>query len=127
MDGIVNIAKQQQVQTASKEIQENVVQEKQSKVQSTTEIVKQMAQNAEENGTKINSENDVKELVSQLNDALAPISTDIQFAVDKDNIFFVSIHEKGTHRFIRRFPAEKAADFLPKMREVTGVLFDTKG
>jgi uncharacterized FlaG/YvyC family protein len=35
--------------------------------------------------------------------------------VDKDNIF------------IRKFPAEKAADFLSKIREVTGVLFDTKG
>ena len=127
MDGIVNIAKQQQVQTTSKDIPENVVQEKQTKVQSTTEAVKQMAQNTEENGTKINSENDVKELVSQLNNALAPISTDIQFAVDKDDIFFVSIHEKETNRFIRRFPAEKAEDFLSKMREVTGVLFDTKG
>jgi flagellar protein FlaG len=28
---------------------------------------------------------------------------------------------------IRRFPAEQAADFLPKMQEVTGILFDSKG
>jgi flagellar protein FlaG len=28
---------------------------------------------------------------------------------------------------IRRFPAEEAVGFLPKMREVTGILFDSKG
>ena len=32
-----------------------------------------------------------------------------------------------TSKIIRRFPAEKAADFLPKMQEVTGMLFDMKG
>jgi len=28
---------------------------------------------------------------------------------------------------IRRFPAEQAQDFLVKMQEVTGILFDSKG
>ncbi|SMP88592.1 FlaG protein, partial [Epsilonproteobacteria bacterium SCGC AD-308-P11] len=32
-----------------------------------------------------------------------------------------------TSKIIRRFPAEQAQSFLPKMQEVTGILFDSKG
>ena len=66
-------------------------------------------------------------LVKELNDAMAPISTNIKFGVDRDDIFYVSVIEAETSKMIRRFPAEQARDFLPKMQEVTGILFDSKG
>ena len=136
MDGIAGVIKQQSTKAISAiphEAQSKAPKAEQINTKNTTEILKQTevlnqdALSDKDNGTKITSQSDVVELVSQLNVALQPISTDIQFAVDKDNVFFVSIHERETDKFLRRFPAEKAEDFLSKMREVTGVLFDTVG
>ena len=79
------------------------------------------------NDTKINSAKDVKELVDQLNKAMAPMNTNLKFGVDSQDIFFVSVIESETSKMIRRFPAEQAADFLPKMQEVSGMLFDSRG
>jgi flagellar protein FlaG len=58
---------------------------------------------------------------------MSPISTNIKFGVDQNDIFYVSVIEAKTNKIIRRFPAEHAQDFLPKMKEVTGILFDSKG
>ena len=77
--------------------------------------------------TKINSKEQVQELVDQLNKALSPITTNVKFGVDSQDVFYVSVIDNETSKLLRRFPAEQAADFLPKMQEVTGVLFDTKG
>jgi flagellar protein FlaG len=76
---------------------------------------------------KINSKEQVRELVDQLNKAMAPMNTNIKFGVDSQDVFYVSVIESDTSKMIRRFPAEKAADILPKMQEVTGTLFDSKG
>jgi flagellar protein FlaG len=133
MDGIASVIKQQATQatqathTISQDAQSKAPKAEQINTKNTNEILKQESISDKDNGTKITSQSNVVELVSQLNVALKPISTDIQFSVDKDNVFYVSIHEKETDKFLRRFPAEKAEDFLSKMREVTGVLFDTVG
>ena len=127
MDGIANVAKQQQTQVSSPEVQGRAAQVQETQPQSTTEVVKEMAQEAKESGTKINSADQVKELVDQLNKALSPMSTNVKFGVDSQDIFYVSVIEAETSKIIRRFPAEQAADFLPKMQEVTGILFDSKG
>jgi len=131
MDGIANVARQQQSQVSSVETQgrvaEQVQQVAQAQKESTVEVAKTMAQEAENHGTKINSQEDVQDLVNKLNDALAPMSTGIRFGVDSQDIFFVSVIESETSKVLRRFPAEQAQDFLPKMQEVTGILFDTKG
>lgn len=127
MDGIANVAKQQQTQVSSQEVQGRTAQVEQPQKQTTTEVVKQMAKEAQDHGTKINSAEDVKSLVSDLNKAMAPMNTNLRFGVDSQDIFFVSVIESETSKMIRRFPAEQAADFLPKMQEVTGMLFDTKG
>jgi len=129
MDGIANVARQQQqTQTSSQEaqgrathVQQQVEQPKQQNV------VKELQKEVSQTDTKINSKEQVKELVDQLNNAMAPMSTNVRFGVDSENIFFVSVIESETSKLIRRFPAEQAADFLPKMQEVTGMLFDTKG
>jgi flagellar protein FlaG len=55
------------------------------------------------------------------------MNTNLKFGVDAHDVFFVSVIEEQTNKMIRRFPAEQAQDFLPKMQEVTGILFDSKG
>ena len=69
----------------------------------------------------------MQDLVKSLNNAMAPMNTNLRFGVDSENVFFVSVIESETSKLIRRFPAEQAADFLPKMQEVSGILFDSKG
>jgi len=125
MDGIANVAKQQQTQVSSPDVQGRADQVQQT--QSTTEAVKEIVQAAKDSNTKINSEDQVKELVDQLNKALSPLNTNIKFGVDSQDVFYVSVVESETSKLLRRFPAEQAADFLPKMQEVTGILFDTRG
>ena len=105
---------------AAAKIQQQVQQSK------PLDLVKEV-QNASKQSEKINSKAQVENLVDDLNKAMAPMNTNIKFGVDSDDIFYVSVIESETSKMIRRFPAEQAADFLPKMQEVTGMLFDTKG
>ena len=128
MDGIANVARQQQSQVSSQEaqgrsahVQQQVEQPKQQNV------VKELQKEVSATETKINSKEQVKELVDQLNNAMAPMNTNLRFGVDSQDVFFVSVIESETSKMIRRFPAEQAASFLPKMQEVTGMLFDSKG
>jgi len=125
MDGIVSVAKQQ-VQMTSDETQGKVSQELLQSVPKI-DVIKDMQEDSAVKSNKINSEKQMDELVSDLNKAMAPMSTNLKFAVDMDEIFYVKVIESETNKMIRRFPAEKAADFLPKMQEVTGMLFDLKG
>ncbi len=131
MDGIANVARQQQSQVSPSETSTKVAEQAQQVAQvqktSTQDVQKEMAQEAENHGTKIKTAQDVQDLVKKLNTALAPMSTDLKFGVDSQDVFYVSVVESKSNRMIRRFPAEQAQDFLPKMQEVTGVLFDHKG
>ena len=133
MDGIANVARQQQSQVSVGETQGGAakVQQQTQKVEQQTQqpkdMVKELQKEVSSTETKINSKEQVEDLVKQLNDAMAPISTNLKFGVDTDDIFYVSVIESQSNKMIRRFPAEKAMDFLPKMQEVTGILFDSKG
>ena len=122
MDGIANVARQQQSQVGSAETQGRVHEQSQQ-VQNANatntkqnDVVKQMQTDAKDNNTKVDSQEKVEDLVKKLNDALAPMSTDLKFGVDLQDIFYVSVIEAKTNRMIRRFPAEQAQDFLPKMQ-----------
>jgi len=126
MDGIANVAKQQS-QVTSPKTQDKVVEANVQAQPKQENVVKEMQQEAVSVENKINSPKDVENLVKKLNDALAPMSTNLKFGVDSQDIFFVSVIEEQTSKMIRRFPAEQAQDFLPKMQEVTGILFDSKG
>lgn len=119
MDGIANVARQQQAQMSVTENSERVAQSQKA------DVVKQMQE--ENTAPKINSKEEVQELVDKLNKAIQPMNTNIKFGVDSEDIFYVSVIEAQTNKMLRRFPAEQAADFLPKMQEVTGILFDSKG
>ncbi|WP_373070463.1 flagellar protein FlaG [Sulfurimonas sp.] len=120
MDGIANVARQQQSQVQTSDSQNARAQE--ARVQQV-DLVKA----SQERATKVDSKEQVEDLVKKLNDALAPMKTDLSFGVDKNDIFYVAVNETKTNKMIRRFPAEQALEFLPKMKEVTGMLFDTKG
>ncbi len=124
MDGIANVAKQQQTQISTQETHGRVAQVQQQTPK--MDLVRDV-QEASKVSTKINSKEQIENLVDELNKAMAPMNTTLRFGVDNDDIFYVSVIESETSKMIRRFPAEKAADFLPKMQEVTGMLFDTKG
>ena len=122
MDGIANVAKQQQTQMRSAQAEQVQVQQPRQ-----VDLVKEIQKETTSGSVKIDSKEKVQDLVEQLNRALAPMNTNIKFGVDQQNIFYVSVIESETSKMIRRFPVEQAADFLPKMEEVTGILFDSKG
>ena len=126
MDGIANVARQQQSQVSNSEVQGRAAQQVQQQVKQP-DVVKEIQKESSATTQKINSKEQVKDLVDQLNKALSPMNTNIKFGVDAQDVFYVSVIESETSKMIRRFPAEQAADFLPKMQEVTGILFDSKG
>ena len=126
MDGIANVARQQQSQMNASETQGRAA-EQAHQVAQKADVVKQMQDSKDVSQQKINSKEQVQELVDQLNKAMSPMNTNLKFGVDSQDVFYVSVIESETQKMIRRFPAEKAAEFLPKMQEVTGILFDSKG
>lgn len=127
MDGIANVAKQQQTQMAAQELQGRSVEQNQQTQIQKQDLVKQAQESTVESAKKMNSKEDVQELVDRLNEALSPISTNIKFGVDMQDIFYVSVIESKTNKMIRRFPAEEAQQVLPKMQELKGILLDSEG
>ncbi|EQB40636.1 hypothetical protein M947_02175 [Sulfurimonas hongkongensis] len=129
MDGVANVARQQQLQTDIQETQGRGSTQMPTEVEQPKQVdlVEEIQKESSNTDVKINSKEQVEELVKQLNEAMSPISTDIKFGVDRDDIFYVSVIEEKTNKMIRRFPAEQAMEFLPKMQEVVGILFDSKG
>lgn len=126
MDGIANVARQQQTQVTNADVQGRAAQEVQQQIKQP-DVVKEIQKENTASAQKINSKEQVQDLVDQLNKALSPMNTSLKFGVDSQDVFYVSVIESETSKMIRRFPAEKAAEFLPKMQEVTGILFDSKG
>ncbi len=127
MDGIANTAKQQQTQISSVESHGEKVQVK-APIQAPNKDVNVIQEIRDKDASvKINSVEQVEDLIKQLNNAMRPMNTNLRFGVDSQDIFYVSVIEQQTNKMIRRFPAEQAADFLPKMQEVSGMLFDTQG
>lgn len=126
MDNVLNVASQQQPLTNNSETQLHSASDALHTDQ-VRHLVEEEKIESTNDDLKINSKEDVEDLVKQLNEALSPMNTDLKFGVDHDDIFFVSVVDTKTSKMIRRFPAEQAADFLPKMQEVSGVLFDSRG
>ena len=128
MDGIANVAKQQiQSQTTlTQEAQEKT--EKVTQAQESKEARESSNKAIEDRNKKLlNSEKDVQKLVEDLNSEISLLNTTLRFGVDKSDVFYVSIVDKKTDKVIRRWPAEHAQALLPKMKEFTGMLFDTRG
>ena len=129
MDGIANVARQQQSQVGTADVQGRATQNVEQQVQQPKQqdVVKEIQKESSNTSAKINSKEQVEDLVKDLNRALEPMNTNLKFGVDSQDVFFVSVIESTTNEMIRRFPAEQAQDFLPKMQEVSGILFDSRG
>lgn len=123
MDGLQNIANHQNAQLSQPSAQGRA--DTQQVKQAT--VVQEMQKEDLSPTKKINSQNDVNELVKKMNSALSPFNTSIKFGVDTHDTFYVSVIDSQTDKMIRRFPAEQASSILPKMQELTGIVFDTKG
>jgi len=77
---------------------------------------------------KVGSQEQMDKLISQLNHSLDPFNTSLRFGFDNSSKdFYVSVIDTQSNRMLRRFPLEQAEQLLPKMQEVTGLLFDHKG
>jgi len=77
---------------------------------------------------KVGSQEQMDKLISQLNHSLDPFNTSLRFGFDNSSEdFYVSVIDTQSNRMLRRFPLEQAEQLLPKMQEVTGLLFDYKG
>ncbi len=125
MELMQNVAKMQnsQTQQPSNSVQ---MQELQTEAIQKAEINQEKS--TEQNTQKIDSQKDMETLVKDLNDSIGPFRTSLRFGFDNTSEdFYVSVIESQTNRMISRFPAEKAAEFLPKIQEVNGFLFDQKG
>jgi len=78
--------------------------------------------------SKVDSQEKMDQLIDKLNRSLDPFNTSLRFGFDNTSEdFYVSVIETQTQKILRRFPAEQAEQLLPKMEEVTGILFDQKG
>jgi len=123
MDGLQNVANHQTMQLSQPSAQGRAGTEQTKQTTVVQEIQKEDANPSK----KINTQQDVNELVKKMNDALSPFNTSIKFGVDNQNTFYVSVIDSQTDKMLRRFPAEQASSILPKMQELTGIVFDTKG
>jgi len=135
MDGLANVSTPQQSQLSTKtsmiekqtpEIEVQIKPKEKEEI-SKIDVLQKIENDDREIDFTINSKEQMDELITELNEAVSPMNTSLEFGVDKDNIFFVAVMDKETNQMIRRFPAEKAVSFLSKMQEVTGILFDSKG
>ncbi|MFA7070494.1 MAG: flagellar protein FlaG [Sulfurimonas sp.] len=125
MDSIANVARMQQTQ---------ITQQQSGGELKSTQRVEQMEsarlENEKNNELKtpqINSQEELEKLIDELNEAISPFNTSLRFGVDRQDIFYVSVIDSKSDRMIRRYPAEEALEFLPKMRDVSGILFNSKG
>jgi len=123
MDALTNIT----AQNIEKESSTINLQKKDTQEVSQTDVLQKIEDDDSKIDFTLNSKEQMDELITELNNAVEPMSTNVKFGVDADDIFFVAVMDTETNQMIRRFPAEKAVSFLSKMQEVSGMLFDSKG
>lgn len=83
---------------------------------------------AQSKTNKVSSQKEMESLIEQLNKSLDPFSTTLRFGFDNTSKdFYVSVIDTQRNAVLRRFPLEQAEQLLPKMQEVTGMLFDIRG
>ncbi len=127
MELMQNVAKMQSTQMTAKTAESTEIAKvsvQPTQLQQSVENSKQVAQEASRT-KKIESQDDMEQLVRQLNAALDPFRTSLRFGYD--DTFYVSVIETESNKMIRRFPAEQAASILPKIEDLNGFLFDEKG
>lgn len=128
MELMQNVAKMQNSQTQQPSNSVQMQQHQTEAIQKAEINQEKLVQNNAQDSKKIDSEKDMESLVKELNESISPFRTSLRFGFDNTSEdFYVSVIESQSNRVISRFPAEKAAEFLPKIQEVNGFLFDQKG
>lgn len=126
MEILQSTAKLQQSQTnvhkASQPQEAQRLQETQKTQPSPENIVKN---DRVQQSAALSTKEDMEALIEKLNASLDPFNTALRFGFDDS--FYVSVIDTQRNEVLRRFPREQAEQLLPKMREVTGLLFDHKG
>ena len=107
----------------TEELQQQSVQQAQVKKAQTEET--QKIQNQKE---KEEIQQELTELAAQLNDEIAPLTSDIRFGFSEEiGQLMVNVVDANTGEVIRQFPTEEAIEIMTKMKELIGMLFDKKG
>jgi flagellar protein FlaG len=129
MEILQSTAKMQQSQMSAPKVAQSQPTQSVQDIQKTQINQDKIAQKATDSKTeKVGSQEQMDQLISQLNRSLDPFSTTLRFGFDNSSKdFFVSVIDTQRNQVLRRFPLEQAQQLLPKMQEVTGLLFDHKG
>jgi len=128
MELMQNVAKMQNSQTQQPSNSVQMQQHQTEAIQKAEINQEKLVQDNAQDSKNIDSEKDIESLVKELNESISPFRTSLRFGFDNTSEdFYVSVIESQSNRIISRFPAEKAASFLPKIQEVNGFLFDQKG
>jgi flagellar protein FlaG len=129
MEILQSTAKMQQSQMGTAKVAQTQPMQSVQEIQKTQIHQEKVAQQDTENKTqKVGSQEQMDKLVDQLNRSLDPFSTSLRFGFDNTtDDFYVSVIDTQRNQVLRRFPLEQAEQILPKMQEVTGLLFDHKG
>jgi flagellar protein FlaG len=94
-------------------------------------VTQSVASNAitQENQTsKDDTKQQLKETVNNLNEQMKSLDTNVTFGFnDKIDSMYVSVIEKDTGKVIRKIPSEEAMKLSEKMKEIVGMIFDKKG
>ena len=133
MELMQNIAKMQSSQMSkasdtadTAEVAKVAVQ--QAQVQKAAEQAEQTNEVEQSRTQKVESQDQMDALIKQLNHALDPFRTSLRFGFDNSSEdFYVSVIETQSNTMLRRFPAERAMDLLPKIQDLNGFLFDEIG
>lgn len=130
MEIFQSTAKMQQSQTTApvSTQQANTIQSVQQIQEEQINQDKNAQNTAEQKTSKIQTAEQMEELVEKMNRALNPFNTTLRFGFDNSSKdFYVSVIDTMNNKLLHRFPAEKAEILLPKIQEVNGILFDQRG
>jgi flagellar protein FlaG len=129
MEVLQSTAKMQQSQMSSAKVAQAQQSQSVQDIQKAQMHQEKLAQKDTDSKTeKVGLQEQMDKLIDQLNQSLNPFNTSLRFGFDNSSEdFYVSVIDTQNNRMLRRFPVEQAEQLLPKMQEVTGLLFDHKG
>lgn len=85
------------------------------------------AEQIRQDANKKPQEHEVKQAVDELNNALSTMNVKRQFSVEKElNQVVVKIMDTAKDKVIRQIPSEEAINLAKNIKEMVGLLFDSK-
>jgi flagellar protein FlaG len=120
---ISSVQGQMSYQNVGSSMEDNSVTNK-TETQTQQEVIKEEIDTTK----KQEMRTELKSLTEKLNKEMNPLNTSIKFGFD-DSVeeMFVNVMDTKTEKIIRKIPSDEALELMAKMREIVGMLFDTKG